>query len=82
MRPEFQPAAGRRGLGGEQSARCFSAAPLIASLDMFRAAGIDELRAKSLRLTAYAEQTGARSACAQRCADHHAVRIPSSAVAS
>jgi kynureninase len=34
----------------------FSAAPLIASLDMFRAAGIDELRAKSLRLTAYAER--------------------------
>jgi kynureninase len=31
----------------------FSAAPLIASLDMFRAADIAELRAKSVRLTAY-----------------------------
>ena len=55
MLPEFRPAAGAAGWA-VSNPPIFSAAPLIASLDMFRAAGIEELRAKSLRLTAYAER--------------------------
>ncbi len=55
MGPEFVPAAGAAGWA-VSNPPIFSAAPLIASLDMFRAAGIDELRAKSVRLTAYAER--------------------------
>jgi kynureninase len=55
MSPDFHPAAGAAGWA-VSNPPIFSAAPLIASLDMFRAAGIGELRAKSLRLTAYAER--------------------------
>ena len=52
MMPEFRPAAGAAGWA-VSNPPIFSAAPLIASLDMFRAADIVELRAKSVRLTAY-----------------------------
>jgi kynureninase len=55
MKPGFEPAPGAAGWA-VSNPPIFSAAPLIASLDMFRAAGIGELRAKSLRLTAYAER--------------------------
>lgn len=55
MAPEFVPAAGAAGWA-VSNPPIFSAAPLIASLDLFRAAGMEELRAKSLRLTAYAER--------------------------
>jgi kynureninase len=55
MAPEFRAAPGAAGWA-VSNPPVFSAAPLIASLDMFRAAGIGELRAKSLRLTAYAAQ--------------------------
>ena len=55
MLPEFRPAPGAAGWA-VSNPPIFSAAPLLASLDMFRAAGIGELRAKSLRLTAYAER--------------------------
>jgi kynureninase len=55
MLPDFHPAAGAAGWA-VSNPPIFSAAPLIASLDMFRAAGIEELRAKSVRLTAYAER--------------------------
>jgi kynureninase len=55
MGPGFEPAAGAAGWA-VSNPPILSAAPLIASLDMFRAAGIGELRAKSLRLTAYAEK--------------------------
>lgn len=55
MRPEFEPAAGAAGWA-VSNPPIFSSAPLIASLELFRQAGIDELRAKSLRLTAYAEK--------------------------
>jgi kynureninase len=53
MAPEFRAAPGAAGWA-VSNPPIFSAAPLIASLDMFRAAGIGELRAKSLRLTSYA----------------------------
>ncbi len=55
MLPDFRPAPGAAGWA-VSNPPIFSAAPLLASLDMFRAAGIDELRAKSMRLTAYAER--------------------------
>jgi kynureninase len=55
MLPEFRPAPGAAGWA-VSNPPIFSAAPLLASLDMFRAAGIEELRAKSMRLTAYAER--------------------------
>jgi kynureninase len=55
MQPEFRPAAGAAGWA-VSNPPIFSAAPLIASLEMFRASGIGELRAKSIRLTAYAER--------------------------
>jgi kynureninase len=55
MMPEFRPAAGAAGWA-VSNPPIFSAAPLIASLDMFRQAGIEDLRAKSMRLTAYAEK--------------------------
>jgi kynureninase len=52
MAPEFRPAVGAAGWA-VSNPPILSAAPLIASLDMFRAADILELRAKSVRLTAY-----------------------------
>jgi kynureninase len=55
MLPEFRPAAGAAGWA-VSNPPIFSAAPLLASLEMFRAAGIEELRAKAVRLTAYAER--------------------------
>jgi kynureninase len=55
MLPEFQPAAGAAGWA-VSNPPIFSAAPLLASLEMFRAADIGELRAKSVRLTTYAER--------------------------
>jgi kynureninase len=55
MAPEFRPAVGAAGWA-VSNPPIFSAAPLIASLEMFRAADIGELRAKSVRLTAYAER--------------------------
>lgn len=55
MLPDFRPAAGAAGWA-VSNPPIFSAAPLIASLQMFRAAGIEDLRAKSVRLTAYAER--------------------------
>lgn len=55
MLPEFRPAAGAAGWA-VSNPPIFSAAPLLASLEMFRAAGIEDLRAKSVRLTAYAER--------------------------
>ena len=55
MQPEFRAAPGAAGWA-VSNPPIFSAAPLIASLEMFRAAGMEELRAKSMRLTAYAER--------------------------
>jgi kynureninase len=55
MAPEFRPAAGAAGWA-VSNPPIFSTAPLIASLEMFRAADIGELRAKSRRLTAYLER--------------------------
>jgi kynureninase len=55
MAPEFRAAPGAAGWA-VSNPPIFSAAPLLASLEMFRAAGMGELRAKSLRLTAYAER--------------------------
>lgn len=55
MLPEFRPAAGAAGWA-VSNPPIFSAAPLLASLEMFRAADITEIRAKSVRLTAYAER--------------------------
>jgi kynureninase len=52
MLPEFRPATGAAGWA-VSNPPIFSAAPLIASLEMFRSADIGELRAKSIRLTAY-----------------------------
>jgi kynureninase len=53
MLPEFKPAVGAAGWA-VSNPPIFSAAPLLASLEMFRAADIGELRAKSVRLTTYA----------------------------
>ena len=55
MLPEFRPAAGAAGWA-VSNPPIFSAAPLLASLEMFREADMGELRAKSVRLTAYAER--------------------------
>jgi kynureninase len=55
MAPEFKPAAGAAGWA-VSNPPIFSAAPLLASLEIFRSAGMDEIRAKSQRLTAYAER--------------------------
>jgi kynureninase len=70
MLPEFRPAAGAAGWA-VSNPPIFSAAPLLASLEMFRAAGIDELRAKSVRLTAYAERL-----LRERCGDQVRVITP------
>jgi kynureninase len=55
MLPEFRPATGAAGWA-VSNPPIFSAAPLLASLEMFRAADIAELRAKSVRLTTYTER--------------------------
>jgi kynureninase len=55
MLPEFRAAPGAAGWA-VSNPPIFSAAPLLASLEMFRAADIVELRAKSVRLTAYASR--------------------------
>ena len=55
MLPDFHPATGAAGWA-VSNPPIFSAAPLLASLEMFRAADIVELRAKSVRLTTYAER--------------------------
>jgi kynureninase len=54
MAPEFRAAPGAAGWA-VSNPPIFSAAPLLASLEMFRQANIADLRAKSMRLTAYAE---------------------------
>jgi kynureninase len=53
MLPEFRPALGAAGWA-VSNPPIFSAAPLLASLEMIRAADITEMRAKSVRLTTYA----------------------------
>jgi kynureninase len=55
MLPEFRAAPGAAGWA-VSNPPILSAAPLLASLEMFRAADMGELRAKSVRLTAYAER--------------------------
>ena len=50
MGPEFQSDGRRAGLADQQSP-VLSAAPLLASLDMFQRAGIRRLREKSIALT-------------------------------
>jgi kynureninase len=62
MLPEFRPAAGAAGWA-VSNPPIFSAAPLLASLEMFRSADIRELRAKSIRLTACLERL-IRARCA------------------
>jgi kynureninase len=62
MMPEFRPAAGAAGWA-VSNPPIFSAAPLLASLEMFRSADIGELRAKSIRLTTCAERL-IRARCA------------------
>jgi len=67
MLPEFRAAVGAAGWA-VSNPPIFSAAPLLASLEMFRSAGIEDLRAKSVRLTAYAERL-----LRERCA--HDIRV-------
>ncbi|MFN0216737.1 MAG: kynureninase [Saprospiraceae bacterium] len=55
MKKGFRPMAGAEGWQ-LSNAQIFSFAAHKASLDIFEAAGIENLRAKSLRLTAYLEQ--------------------------
>jgi kynureninase len=71
MLPEFRAAVGAAGWA-VSNPPIFSAAPLLASLEMFREAGIEELRAKSVRLTAYAERL-----MRERCAQEVRVLTPS-----
>jgi kynureninase len=52
MRPEFRPIPGAEGWQ-ISNPPILSAAPLIASLDIFRRAAISRLRAKSIELTGY-----------------------------
>ncbi len=70
MLPEFRPAAGAAGWA-VSNPPIFSAAPLLASLEMFRAADIGELRAKSMRLTAYADRL-----LRERCWRRHPIITP------
>jgi kynureninase len=55
MRPEFRAAPGADGWQ-VSNPPVLSSAPLIASLEIFRAAGIERLRAKSTALTRYLEE--------------------------
>ena len=70
MRPDFEPAQGAAGWA-VSNPPIFSSAPLIASLEMFRAANIEDLRAKSVRLTAYAERL-----IQQQCSGHVQIITP------
>ncbi|HTT02636.1 MAG TPA: kynureninase [Steroidobacteraceae bacterium] len=54
MRPEFRASPGARGWQ-VSNPPILSSAPLIASLEIFRAAGIERLRAKSIALTGFLE---------------------------
>jgi kynureninase len=54
MGPEFRPAAGAEGWQ-VSNPPILSSAPLIASLEIFRRAGIERLRAKSIALTRFLE---------------------------
>ena len=70
MLPEFRPAAGAAGWA-VSNPPIFSAAPLLASLEMFRAADIGELRAKSDAAHRLRRAADAR-ALWQAHAHHHA----------
>ena len=54
MKPEFRPHAGAAGWAVSNPS-IFAAAPLVASLALFRKAGVDRLRQKSIELTGYLE---------------------------
>jgi kynureninase len=54
MRPEFRAAVGAAGWQVSNPS-IFSAAPLLASLEIFQAAGIEKLREKSIALTGFLE---------------------------
>ena len=54
MKPEFRAETGAAGWS-VSNPPVLSAAPLLASLELFQEAGIERLREKSLRLTAYLE---------------------------
>jgi kynureninase len=61
MEPRFEPAAGAAGWA-VSNPPIFSAAPLLASLEIFMASGIASLRVRSLQLTEWLQ-----NAIAQRC---------------
>ena len=84
MLPEFRPARWRRRLGGEQSADLFRGAAAGVAGDVPRR-GHRDLRAKSVRLTAYAERL-MRERCDSDGPHHHArghrrARLPAIACA-
>lgn len=54
MKPEFRANAGAAGWAVSNPS-IFAAAPLVASLELFREAGLDRLRQKSVELTGYLE---------------------------
>jgi len=54
MKPEFKPNAGAAGWAVSNPS-IFASAPLIASLELFREAGVERLRQKSVELTGYLE---------------------------